>query len=57
MYLHELEKLIVDTLSHFVIAGGYNTKIPGGRQLKVVAALLDGVLQGLVVPTADPTTN
>jgi hypothetical protein len=52
IYLHELKKLTADVPGPFVIAGDYNQRIPAGRQPKNIAALLDEVLQGLVVPTA-----
>lgn len=52
IYLHELKKLIVDVPGPFVVAGDCNQRIPAGRQPKVVSALLDEVLHGLVVPTA-----
>jgi endonuclease/exonuclease/phosphatase family metal-dependent hydrolase len=51
-YLCELKELLIGVSDPYAITGDYNQRIPAGRQPKNVAALLDEVLHGLVVPTA-----
>jgi exonuclease III len=52
VYLREIKQLLSSFSEPFVIAGDYNQRIPASRQPKQMVALLDEVIQGLVVPTA-----